>query len=107
MAKPWAKAFYKSKAWDACRTAYIARRKKIDGGVCEVCHDALGYIVHHIAPLTPDNINSPNVTLNFDNLRFECKECHDREEAHAFIRERKLKCSFDENGQPLPPSDRL
>ena len=107
MAKPWAKAFYKSKAWEACRTAYIALRKKIDGGVCEVCHDALGYIVHHITPLTPQNINNPNVTLNFDNLRYDCKACHDREEAHAFVREKKLKCAFDENGQPLPPSNDL
>ena len=30
--KPFAKAFYNSPAWQACRAAYISQRRQIDGG---------------------------------------------------------------------------
>src|SRR5690606_25521048 len=49
--KPWAKWFYKSKAWQKTREAYIAARH----GLCERC-GAGGKIVHHKVYLTPDNI---------------------------------------------------
>lgn len=101
MAKEFAKAFYNSKAWQRCRQSYINKRKAIDGGLCEVCHEQLGYIVHHIEPLTPNNINNASVTLNHNNLRYDCKECHDREDVHTFIK--GAKCSFDESGQPIAP----
>ena len=32
--------------------------------------------VHHIEPLTPENINSPSISLNTDNLISLCRECH-------------------------------
>ena len=59
-------------------------------------------MVHHIDNLNEDNISNRNITASFDNLRFDCKFCHDREEGH-FIKQKKTLCSFDENGQPLPP----
>lgn len=40
-----------------------------------------GEIVHHIIELTPENINDPSVSLNFDNLRLVCRRCH--AEAHG------------------------
>jgi len=52
----FAKRFYRSQAWKACRAAYIARRLAIDGGLCEECRDQQGYIVHHRVTLTPENI---------------------------------------------------
>lgn len=77
--KPYAKAFYRSAAWEACRKAYI----KSVGGLCERCLKAGRYtpavIVHHIIYLTPENINDPRVTLNFANLEALCQECHNRE----------------------------
>ena len=103
MAKDFAKAFYNSKAWKACRASYIAKRCMIDGGMCESCNTELGFIVHHIEPLTAENVGNPDVALNHDNLRYECKACHDREEVHAFINRRQTLCRFDLNGQPLPP----
>lgn len=111
MAKEFAKAFYNSKAWQACRKAYIAERVLIDGGMCETCHEKPGYIVHHKIPLTVENIHNPSVTLNHDNMKFDCKDCHDREETHAFVKQSELKCFFDANGQPVargtpPPSRR-
>ena len=32
--------------------------------------------VHHIIELTPENIHSPSVSLNPDNLVSLCRECH-------------------------------
>lgn len=103
MAKDFAKAFYKSKAWKACRRAYIDKRIGIDGGLCEECQTELGYIVHHKIVLTAQNIADPDITLNHRHLAFVCKDCHDREEAHAFVKEKKLLCAFDCTGQPIPP----
>ena len=104
MAKEWAIGFYKSKAWKKCRTAYIRHRQSIDGGICEVCKEKVGYIVHHTVLLTPENINNPDISLNHNLLRYDCKDCHDKEEAHAFIKRASLLCSFDAEGQPIPPS---
>ena len=84
--KDFAKSFYKSAKWLKCRAAYIKYRVMIDGGYCEVCHERLGYIT---------------ITLSFDNLRYDCKDCHDREDVHPFIKDKKLKCWFDENGNPI------
>ena len=100
--KEFAKSFYKSAKWKKCRKAYIDSRVLVDGGVCERCKEKLGYIVHHKMPLTPENINDEKITLSFDNLRFDCKDCHDREEVHPFITEKQPMCWFDESGNPMP-----
>ena len=74
----------------------------IDGGLCEECHEHLGYIVHHRIALTPDNINDATVTLNHSNLEYVCKYCHDRFENH-FINQKETLCRFDSNGMPIAP----
>lgn len=103
MAKPWAKTFYKSKAWLKCRFSYIAKRVKIDGGLCEVCHEKPGYIVHHKVTLTPENINNPDISLNHDLLSYECKDCHDEHEGHGIGNKgADLLVTFDKDGQPVP-----
>ncbi len=81
MAREFAKAFYNSTAWKKCRAAYIAYRQRIDGGMCESCHDAPGYIVHHKIELTPENIHDPEISLNFRNLKYDCHVCHQKENA--------------------------
>lgn len=103
MAKDWAKAFYSSPAWRAARQSYISERMSIDGGLCEKCHERLGYIVHHKIALTPLNVYDPDIALNKDNLSYECKWCHDREEGH-YIGPGGLKpnsCVFDSCGNPI------
>jgi 5-methylcytosine-specific restriction protein A len=79
MAKEWAKKFYNSKAWQKCREGYIDTVH----GLCETCLDknklTPGYILHHKTWLTPENINDPNITLNWDNLKYECQDCHNKE----------------------------
>ena len=102
MAKEYAQAFYHSKRWKDCRRAYINNRIMIDGGVCEKCHDRLGYIVHHKVNITPDNITDPDITLNWDNLSWECKVCHDAEEGHGLNKKAALLVAFDASGQPIP-----
>ena len=74
--REFARAFYSSQSWRDCRESY-ARSKRY------LCEDCLakglytpGEIVHHIINLTPENINDPNITLNFDNLRLVCRKCH-------------------------------
>lgn len=98
MAKEYAKAFYNTKAWQACREAFIKYRISVDGGMCESCGEELGYIVHHTIQLTPDNINNPEITLSFNHLKYECKKCHDKEENH-FKPTKKKRYNFDENGK--------
>ena len=75
----YAKTFYKSKRWQSTRLAYL----RSVGGLCERClkrglyHPAV--IVHHKVYISPDNINDPSVTLNWNNLEAVCRECHELE----------------------------
>lgn len=79
MAKDFAKAFYRSAAWIACRDSYIAKRH----GLCERCLARglirAGKIVHHRIYLTPENISIPGIALNHDNLELLCQDCHNAE----------------------------
>lgn len=103
MAKEFAKAFYKSKRWIKCRDGYIAERMLIDGGTCEACGNNPGYILHHKINLTQENINNPDVSLNWNNLKWECKECHDKEDGHGVANKKTgLLVAFDAMGQPIP-----
>lgn len=74
--REFAESFYKSKAWQDCRAAYVKRV----GGLCERCLArgmyVPGVIVHHKTHITPNNINDPSVTLNPDNLELLCRDCH-------------------------------
>ena len=74
--KDYAKAFYKSAAWKKTRDAFL----KSKGGLCERCYKkgrfTPGVIVHHKIHLTPENINVPEITLNWDNLELLCRDCH-------------------------------
>ncbi len=101
--KNFSKRFYNSKAWSRCRDAYLRQRIMIDGGMCEECHNELGYIVHHRIMLTEQNINDPDITLNHDNLEYVCKHCHDRFEGHGVrgTRETKQRAIFDSTGQVI------
>lgn len=100
MAKEYAKSFYKSRRWHRCRAAYIAKRKAIDGGLCETCHSEPGYIVHHTVWLTPENIHDPDVALNHELLRYDCLACHNKEVEGD---NNAPRFRFGPNGEVLPP----
>ena len=103
MAHEYSKGFYASEAWRKCRLGYISHRRSVDGGLCEECHENLGYIVHHREHITPRTVNDPRVTLSWDNLEYVCKDCHDK--IHDYCgrshdgHDRKIV--FDEFGNPV------
>lgn len=109
MAKPFAEAFYGSKAWRRCRDAYVADRVLVDGGMCESCREKAGEELHHIRELTVANIGDPEVTLNHDNLAWLCRDCHFKAHRELIARSLRRKRAgslvneagyyFDENGE--------
>lgn len=76
MAQDFSAGLYNSAAWKKARNAYAEKRHHL----CEDCLAkglwVTGEIVHHKIELTPENINDPAVTLNPDNFRLLCRECH-------------------------------
>lgn len=93
MARKFAKSFYNSKAWKDCQKAYKAYRL----GICERCGSPDGTEVHHKTELNEENINDPNVSLNFDNLELLCKTCHSKHHNTKHGATRNDVC-FDDNG---------
>ena len=91
--KEFAKAFYKSKAWQNTRDTYAASV----GGLCEQCLRvgmySAGEIVHHKKELTPDNIGDPSISLSWDNLELLCRSCHGKAHGNA------KRYIVDENGK--------
>lgn len=71
MAHDYAKAFYNSKEWIKCRDAFMESKHYI----CERCGRP-AVICHHKKHITPQNINDPDITLNWDNLQALCIDCH-------------------------------
>lgn len=103
MAKEFARQFYNSRLWKRTRKTYITIRQSVDGGLCEECQSALGYIVHHRQELTEKNITDMGIAIDFNNLELVCKECHDKFDGHGV--NNKAKPSgylWTEDGQPIP-----
>ena len=73
------KEFYKSQAWRRCRQAFIDSRMAIDGGLCQVCGEEPGLIVHHTIWLDDINCNDPDISLNPERFLYECQTCHNKE----------------------------
>lgn len=84
---------------------YIAKRISIDGGMCETCHEVPGYIVHHKIELTPDNISDLDIALGFNNLKYDCHICHQKENMKDGPADGLVKYEFDSEGEMvvLPP----
>ena len=88
--KAWAKEFYEGAAWRQTRTAYLLSQQNI----CERCGD-IAKVVHHRTYLTPQNIHTPELTLNWANLEALCQDCHNREHHRG---ERQSRYEYEENG---------
>jgi len=73
------KEFYKTMAWKKARKSFIDYRQSIDGGICEVCGEEPGKIVHHKIWLDDTNCNDPSISLNPANFMYECQTCHNKE----------------------------
>lgn len=82
--------FYNSKTWHKVAKDYA----KSKHGLCERCLKN-GLIVpydevHHKKRLTKENINDPDITINWNNLECLCKKCHE-EEHQADAKQRPYK----------------
>lgn len=91
MAHDYAKSFYTSSKWIACRTGFMQSKHYI----CERC-GGMATICHHKEYITPGNIHNPNITLNWDNLESLCQTCHNLEHHKGNITRNGL--AFDANG---------
>ena len=95
MAREFTNGFYKTREWKQCRADFMKSRRYL----CENCLAkgiyTPGVIVHHIEELPPMNIDKPEVTLSFDNLRLVCRKCHAEE--HKAGKDRRYL--FGENGE--------
>ena len=90
--KPFARRFYKSRAWKDCRDSYYISQH----GICERC-GAGGKIVHHKIELTAQNISDPYITLNWDLLELLCIDCHNQEHHSSEVVEEGLRFDADGN----------
>ena len=91
MSQDYARGFYGGKAWKTTQAAYMMSQHYI----CERC-GSLARIVHHIKRITPQNINDPDVTLNWDNLMALCIDCHNNEHMGGSVIAEGLR--FDKDG---------
>lgn len=71
MAKEWAKAFYRGRAWRILRQEVLRR----DLFTCEFC-GGRATEVHHEIELTAENIQDPVISLNPSLLHSLCHDCH-------------------------------
>jgi len=101
--------FYRSTPWKTCRLAFI--RSKL--GICEICGCSIEYtdekgikhngkraIVHHRIPISDENMNDIDITLNFDNLELLCLDCHNSLTGDMTMgrTEKPTVAVFDNNG---------
>ena len=110
MAREFAKAFYKSEAWQNKRNYILIR----DQYRCKRCGKSGALEVHHIIHLTPENIHDAAITLSDENLTTLCLDCHfavheeDKKRGQKIraSKEKKSDCSdgfmFDANGFLVP-----
>jgi hypothetical protein len=98
MAQEWTEGFYTSRRWRKCRKAFVAYRISVDGGLCQMCQQEQGYIVHHKIEITPENINDPDITMGTGNLMYLCHDCHNK--IHGI---EPPRYRFNSNGDVLPP----
>ena len=98
--KDYAKRLYKSKQWQHTRDAYL----KSKGGLCERCYAegriVPAAIVHHKIYISPENIDNPFITLDWNNLEAICREHHAQE--HELGHKHPRRYIVGDNGKIIP-----
>ena len=96
----YAEQFYKSTAWQNIQRIAMQR----DRFLCVECMKAgritPAALVHHIKPITRQNINDPEITLNLDNLEAVCVQCH--ADLHPKTNGRRYSVDNEGNIAPRP-----
>ncbi|MGE4272072.1 MAG: HNH endonuclease [Desulfitobacterium sp.] len=94
------KSFYASEAWICFRDNVIAER----GPICESCEKVIAIpkeieIDHYPIELTPENVRDVTISLNPDNVKVRCHDCHNkRHNRYSKRSERNIYMVF---GPPL------
>lgn len=75
--------FYKSDDWRSLRQIIIAERLNDEGmTICEHCGKPIlksyDTILHHVIPLTEDNVNNADISLNPERIQIVHVKCHNR-----------------------------
>jgi 5-methylcytosine-specific restriction protein A len=94
MARAEFSRFYHSKAW--LHLSQEVRTRAFH--LCQLCQRP-GNEVHHIIPITLDNIDNPLITLNPDNLICLCHDCHNA--IHNRYLHSSRSITFDSSGRPI------
>lgn len=94
--------FYNSKKWRTTSKAYAESK----GYICEQCRNKYAksdivpfykqFHVHHKIELTRENIDNPEIALNWDNFMLLCQHCHNIITKEAPVTAPGLE--FDETG---------
>ena len=90
-------------AWRRVRQVYIDERIAIDGGLCEVCGEELGQVVHHTVWLDDNNCNDPEIALNTSLFRYECQTCHNKEQDPRQTKSSRIQ--YGPNGEIINKGD--
>lgn len=113
MARDFSKHVYHSARWAHLQQVAMQRPNTTTGycpsGMCERCyqHGSLvpAKLVHHIKPISPENVNDPSITLNLDNLMRLCQDCHAA--VHSSNPDvRPARYAFDESGNLIKLEDK-
>ena len=75
--------FYKSNEWESFRGIVVGDRLTNDGfTICEYCGEPIykpyDLILHHIVPLTNENVNDYEISLNPENIQIVHHKCHNK-----------------------------
>lgn len=89
------KSFLDSKAWK------ITRKQILHDALytCEECYERAEE-VHHKEPLTDDNVNDWNISLNPKNLQALCTSCHSKK-TNGYTGDVTEGYIFSEDGQVI------
>lgn len=74
MAREFTNGFYSSAAWIKCREGFMESKLWI----CQMCGLPGANTAHHIIHINEENINDPEVTLNWKNLMALHHDCHNK-----------------------------
>ncbi len=92
MSRDFSRKFYSSAKWIKTQRLYMQSQ----GYICERCGN-LARVVHHKTFLTPENINKPEVSLDWDNLEALCMNCHAKAHGKTDICNHDLMFDFEGN----------
>lgn len=96
--RSFAEHIYKGRKWQKVRD-FIWNR---DNGLCQDCGE-LGDEVHHVIPLSPSNVDDPEIVYGEEHLVLLCRTCHKKR--HKLLEKKKVfkqRVVFDVNGDPIP-----